>query len=640
MQNKIITCTREKTLHNVPIIDLSQFSLYDNFPSGIGLTTIDGEILRANKYMSQLTGYTKEELTKIHAANMYYNQKDREIILKQFKKYGHINNYEIKLKHKDGGFHYISFNMSQAILTTGQKILLTISNDITDRKKTEKMILLHSEIMKNMSEGVYLISLKDGLIVYTNPKFEFMFGYEPGEMIGKSVAIVNAPTDKTPEETKKEIIEILKKTGEWHGEIQNIKKDGTPFWCYAGCSLFDHPEYNYIIVAVHTDITDRKKAEEKLNASQVMFKNIYDGSPIAIELYDSKGNLLNVNKSCLDLFGVSNESEVTGFKLFEDPNISDEYKACLLKGETVRYEAPFDFDKVIKHNLYKTNKHGIIYIDVLITPLFGNDKNIPINYLVHVQDITDRKKAEEKLQKLNDLLLEKTEDLEQIISIVIHDIRTQVGSCSMYIDLLKNDESDKEGMINISSLDLLKSSAQSTVETLETLRAWSKEGRGTIKTGTVDVAEIISSIKKEYKKLFILDENVITYDMEMPKCKAEYNLLRHHIFKNLINNAIKFQNPDRQFRIHISGEVYKEDKNVVVYCIEDNGIGIEKNNLEEIFKFNYQILDPSAQIKTENAGQGIGLSIVKKIVRLLGGDVWADSEYGKWTKIYISLPIP
>jgi len=115
-----------------------------------------------------------------------------------------------------------------------------------------------------MSEGVYLIKLEDGTIVSNNPAFEEMFGYNPGEMIGKDVAIVNAPIDKKPEETKDEIMGILKETGEWHGEVLNVKKDGTPFWCYANVSLFDHPEYGRVIVSVHTDITERKKVKENI----------------------------------------------------------------------------------------------------------------------------------------------------------------------------------------------------------------------------------------------------------------------------------------------------------------------------------------------------------------------------------------
>ncbi len=132
-----------------------------------------------------------------------------------------------------------------------------------ERKRAEEALRLQSEIAANMSEGVYLVRASDGVIVYTNPKFEETFGYEPGEMVGKHVSIVNAPTEKSPEETAKEIMGIMEMEGGWRGEIQNIKKDGTPFWCYANVSMFDHHEYNRVLVSAHTDITERKRAEER-----------------------------------------------------------------------------------------------------------------------------------------------------------------------------------------------------------------------------------------------------------------------------------------------------------------------------------------------------------------------------------------
>ncbi len=132
-------------------------------------------------------------------------------------------------------------------------------------KQAEQELKLSDEILKNASEGIYIIGLDDGLIKRTNPKFEEMFGYGPGEMIGKNVSIVNAPTDKTADATRNEILGTIRKTGGWHGEIKNIKKDSTVFWSYANVSLFDHPEYGQVIISIHTDITERKRAEEELN---------------------------------------------------------------------------------------------------------------------------------------------------------------------------------------------------------------------------------------------------------------------------------------------------------------------------------------------------------------------------------------
>ncbi|MEI7741928.1 MAG: PAS domain S-box protein [bacterium] len=139
-----------------------------------------------------------------------------------------------------------------------------IFQDTTEHRVIEQELKLQSEIFRNIADGIYLIRIKDAKIVYTNPKFEKMFGYGPGEMIGRDVAIVNAPTKVKPEETVKVIMGLAEKTGEWHGEVQNIKKDGTPFWSYANVTTFEHPEFGKVLVAVHSDISERKEAERIL----------------------------------------------------------------------------------------------------------------------------------------------------------------------------------------------------------------------------------------------------------------------------------------------------------------------------------------------------------------------------------------
>lgn len=164
--------------------------------------------------------------------------------------------YEIDFKPLDQVFLFSVYSIEK------RYCVLTFDN-ITVRKRAEEELRLQSEIINRMAEGVYLVRM-DGIIIYTNPKFEEMFGYDPGEMSGKHVSIVNYPTGINPEEKAKEILNVLNKEGLWQGEIQNIRKDGTPFWCYASVITFTHSLYGKVLVAVHNDITERKKNEEEL----------------------------------------------------------------------------------------------------------------------------------------------------------------------------------------------------------------------------------------------------------------------------------------------------------------------------------------------------------------------------------------
>ena len=160
-----------------------------------------------------------------------------------------------------------------------------------------------------------------------------------------------------------------------------------------------YEELEQRVKELENEAFERKRTEELLRVSEERFRSIYEESPIGIELYNSDGQLLHVNKACLDIFGVSDIAEIIGFKLFEDPNIPDEDRERLRKGGMVRYEVPFDFEKVKKYKLYETTKSGVIHLDVQITPLGLAAGEFVSGYLVQVVDITERKKAEEALQR-------------------------------------------------------------------------------------------------------------------------------------------------------------------------------------------------------------------------------------------------
>jgi len=146
------------------------------------------------------------------------------------------------------------------------------------------------------------------------------------------------------------------------------------------------------VVCTGTDITE-------LRASEKRFRNIYEMAPIGIELYDASGRLVMANQTCLNIFGVVNSSDISGFDLFTDPNVSKEDVHKLRGGETVRYEVEFDFEKVHKAGFYRTRKSGSLALDVLIAPMKSELDASPSGYLALVQDVSARRQAENTLRE-------------------------------------------------------------------------------------------------------------------------------------------------------------------------------------------------------------------------------------------------
>ncbi len=147
--------------------------------------------------------------------------------------------------------------------------VVIITHDVTSLKQTENELRLQGLIAKNMAEGICLLRASDNIMVYTNPKFEQMFGYEPGEMIGQHVTILNYEDGKqTSADVAEDLLGKISRYGSYSYEVHNIKKDGEPFWCKATTSVFDHPEHGCVYVAVQADITVEKQSKASIQLLQ------------------------------------------------------------------------------------------------------------------------------------------------------------------------------------------------------------------------------------------------------------------------------------------------------------------------------------------------------------------------------------
>ena len=241
--------------------------VFDHSLIAKSITLPSGEI-NVNRAFCDVLGYQPEELKKMNWADISHpddiklTNDSLNLILSGKKDSVRFTKRYI---HKNGSIVWADVGTSlRRDANNNPQYFMTSVNDITERKTAEDELLMQSEIMSHMAEAVYLVRMEDGIIVFANSRFEELFGYAPGEMTGKPVSIVNAPTDKSPVEIATEIIGELEKNGFWTGEVLNLKKDGTVFWSHANVAIFDHSKFGKVLVSVQQDITERKNAESQI----------------------------------------------------------------------------------------------------------------------------------------------------------------------------------------------------------------------------------------------------------------------------------------------------------------------------------------------------------------------------------------
>ncbi len=256
---------------------------------------------------------------------------------------------------------------------------------VTDHSEAEAL-RLSSEVLSHVSEGVHLVRASDGVIVFTNPQCDEMFGYAPGEMVGQHISIVNAPTDKSPEETAQEIMAALHASGRWEGEIYNRRKDGTPIWCHASVSTFTHAEFGTVWVSVHRDITERKRLQEQLLRTTTFLDSIVEHIPNMVFVKDAKSlAFVLFNRAGEDLLGYRRADLIgkNDYDFFpkDEADFFTEKDRAVLDDKTL-------LD--IPEEPIETARHGPRILHTKKIPIL-DDAGEPAYLLGISEDITDRK---------------------------------------------------------------------------------------------------------------------------------------------------------------------------------------------------------------------------------------------------------
>jgi len=262
-----------------------------------------GEILEVNRGMCEMFRYTPEEARQLKVTALCGggpgSQLEPALSLLAKAAAGNPQVFEWQARARAGRVFWVEVHL-KPIRLEGRDRVLAVLRDIDQRKRAEEALQTQTRVLESMSEGV-TVTDADGKIIYSNPAFDAMFGYQPGELIGQHGSVLNDFSGSEGLRFAQEMVQQLRTKRVLSGEVRNRKKDGTTFYTQARISALEIAGKK-CWVAVQEDITERQQVEEALRQSEASYRIVTEGSLAGVYLMQD-GKFRYVNPVLAQAFG-------------------------------------------------------------------------------------------------------------------------------------------------------------------------------------------------------------------------------------------------------------------------------------------------------------------------------------------------
>jgi PAS domain S-box-containing protein len=602
-------------------------------PDAVNLTRMsDGVYVAVNEGFTKTTGFTLEDVIGKSSGSrdlsIWVSDADRQRLVDGLERDGEVIGLEAMFRCKNGSI--ITGLMSARTLTIdGEKCILSITRDITDRKNAERALFASHEALKSLVDAlpVAILTLdKDELVRVWNPAAERIFGWSAQEVLGKPYPLV--PPHKT-DEFSDSVIKTLagERVVEW--ETVRKRKDGGLVDVRLSTALIpDTGGGSPLKLAMITDITGWKKDQAQLR----QLSQAVEQSASSIVITDLKGNIQYVNSKFIQLTGYSLE-ELIG----KNPRI--------LKSGTTPGEEYQRLWEIItsggewKGEFHNRKKNGDLYWEsAQISPIKDPD-GIVTHYLAVKEDITERKQMELHIREL-----ETMESLGTLAGGVAHDFNNILGIILGHVSLLemrRNENSAFEQ--SISSINTAIKRGAGLVRQILTFARKSE-----VHPESIDINKAILDLSRMIQETFPRTiEIVLDLGKSVPIVLID-NTQLHQALLNLCINARDAMMEHREGRdpggkitirtLLVDGAVLSAREGAdpslkyVEVSVADQGTGMTDATIQRIF-------EPFFTTKELGRGTGLGLSLVYGIVKTHGGFVDVDSRVGEGTVFRLYFPV-
>ncbi|WP_406661651.1 PAS domain S-box protein [Methanolobus sp. ZRKC3] len=506
--------------------------------------------------------------------------------------------------------------------------LIGISRDITDRKKAEeKLIKQHDKmlsIFESIDEMIYVSDPKTHELLFAN---SFTRQFNKGNIIGKKCHEVFQNKDSPCSFCTNDKIfgEYLGKSYIW--EYQNIKNNRF-YRCID--RAIEWPDGRMVRFELAIDIHESKMAENALKESEEKFSVITKSANDAIIAINNGGLVTFWNPAAEKMFGYSS-----------DEAFNKEIRSLII---------PEQYNKIYKSSFsnFRYSGEGLaVGNTVELTAKKKDGTEFPIELSLSaiilkgewsavgiVRDITERKRNEQEMLQANIAAENANRAKSEFLANMSHELRTPLNSVIGFSDTLLEGYFGELNEKQIQYIENISNSGKHLLNIINTILDISKieSGKMRLYKDELNISNVIDemislmqppALKKNIKMEVSFGHDIDLIEADEAKVKQ--------ILYNLIGNAVKFTEDDGSIKM----KTRNENGNIVISVL-DTGIGISSND-------QYKLFRPFSQIDSDTSrqydGTGLGLSLVKDLVELHGGDVWVESEFGKGSDFTFTLPV-
>ncbi len=632
LEEKVQERTKELRESEVKFRTIAESSL-------MGIAIIqDNKIKYVNQLSTNLTGYTVDETKELSPKKVFefIHPEDRNWVLEQLRKkqsgsLDYITNYQYRIIDKSGEIRWVD-NYSTTIEYMGKPADLVTVLDITNRKKAEQELKESEEkyrsLFENMNTGFayheVLVNDDNKPIDYryieANSQFEKLTGLKVSDIIGKTVTEILPGTENDP--------------ADWIGKFGNVGLTGVPLNVEDYSEPLDRwykvsgysPKKGFFAVTF-SDITDRKRAEKKIKESEEKYRHLFENAPFSIVLINFEGKIIDMNVATTKLFGYQQEDlidkkyltlkdifpkeTIPGLRLVQDLMSKGEPSDPIIKPQITKIYTKDKKPKWTESELSTVNISGELMI------------------LAIIQDITEKKLAEEKLKESERILRQQNIELKELdrlktdfISIAAHDLKTPLISVGGYVDLILLREKGLKEEIkedlnrvlnNVHRLDSYIN------RLLDVMKIEAKKVE--LVKREENIHDVIITCLSDLE--FQVSQKNLTVNVEISgNLKLSVDHFRiSQVFLNLLSNAVKFT--PKNGNIDIS---FVEENENILFKIKDNGKGLTPEEIQRLFGKFVSIEQGVDGYSTFDKGSGLGLYIARGFIEAHGGKIWVESK--------------